>query len=52
MTSDLQDDVLAADGVPTTWGRDYGDVPPLKGVIYTGGGRHLEVTVAVERLPE
>jgi transglutaminase-like putative cysteine protease len=34
------------------WGRDYGDVPPLKGVIY-GGGRHdLAVGVTVTRLPE
>lgn len=34
------------------WGRDYGDVPPLKGVIY-GGGRHdLEVGVTVTRIPE
>lgn len=37
--------------VTTAWGRDYGDVPPLKGVIYTEASRHeLEVVVDVARL--
>ena len=37
--------------VTTAWGRDYGDVPPLKGVIFTEATEHeLEVTVDVERL--
>jgi transglutaminase-like putative cysteine protease len=32
----------------TAWGRDYSDVPPLKGVIFTEGtGHELEVTVDV-----
>lgn len=36
--------------ISVAWGRDYGDVTPLKGVV-TGGGEHsLEVTVSVERL--
>ena len=30
------------------WGRDYNDVPPLKGVIFTeSAGHQLEVTVDV-----
>ena len=34
--------------VVTAWGRDYSDVPPLKGVIFTEGtGHELEVTVDV-----
>lgn len=33
------------------WGRDYGDVPPLKGVIFTEGSTNeLEVVVDVARL--
>jgi transglutaminase-like putative cysteine protease len=35
--------------VTTAWGRDYGDVPPLKGVIYTdstGDELHVSVDVA------
>ena len=36
--------------VTVAWGRDYGDVAPLKGVV-TGGGDHtLTVRVNVERL--
>ncbi|MDH4573085.1 transglutaminase family protein [Salinicola acroporae] len=30
------------------WGRDYGDVPPLKGVMNGGGAHELEVAVDVE----
>ncbi|MGH3771034.1 MAG: transglutaminase family protein [Pseudonocardiaceae bacterium] len=34
--------------VTTAWGRDYTDVPPLKGVIFTQGDKHdLRVTVDV-----
>ncbi len=34
--------------IVTAWGRDYSDVPPLKGVIFTQGtGHELEVTVDV-----
>ncbi len=36
--------------VVTAWGRDYSDVPPLKGVIFTHGTTHdLEVMVDVLR---
>ncbi len=35
------------------WGRDYQDVPPVKGVIFTAGGRHeLSVRVDVTRIVE
>jgi len=38
--------------VVTAWGRDYGDVPPLHGVIYTEGPTvSLEVAVDVTALP-
>ncbi|MGH3850925.1 MAG: hypothetical protein ACRDRT_14700, partial [Pseudonocardiaceae bacterium] len=34
--------------VTTAWGRDYTDVPPLKGVIFTQAEKHdLRVTVDV-----
>ena len=34
--------------VVTAWGRDYGDISPLKGVIFTeGSGHELEVSVDV-----
>ncbi len=36
--------------ITTAWGRDYGDVTPLKGVIFGGGGHSLEVSVDVDRL--
>jgi transglutaminase-like putative cysteine protease len=29
------------------WGRDYGDVMPLKGVVLGGGTQKLEVQVTV-----
>jgi len=35
------------------WGRDYADVPPLKGVIYTQSERQkLKVTVDVTTIPD
>jgi transglutaminase-like putative cysteine protease len=38
--------------VVAAWGRDYTDVPPLRGVIFTeGGASKLEVAVDVVRLP-
>lgn len=36
--------------VTVAWGRDYGDVTPLKGVVYGGGDHELTVSVDVERL--
>ncbi|HMH33370.1 MAG TPA: transglutaminase family protein, partial [Puia sp.] len=32
------------------WGRDYSDLPPLKGVILSIGSHQLEVSVDVKRL--
>ena len=37
--------------ITTAWGRDFGDVTPLKGVIYGGDpGHRIHVAVDVERL--
>jgi transglutaminase-like putative cysteine protease len=36
--------------VTTAWGRDYGDVTPLKGIIFGGGAHTLEVAVDMERV--
>jgi transglutaminase-like putative cysteine protease len=37
--------------ITTAWGRDFGDVTPLKGVLYGGNPTHrLQVAVDVERL--
>lgn len=36
--------------ITVAWGRDYADVPPLKGVVFGGGGEH-ELKVAVDVLP-
>jgi transglutaminase-like putative cysteine protease len=46
---DPTNDQFVGDGyIVTAWGRDYSDVPPLKGVIFTeGAGHKLEVTVDV-----
>lgn len=39
-----------SDQIPVAWGRDYGDVVPMKGIILGGGGNRL--TVAVDVAPE
>lgn len=36
--------------ITIAWGRDYGDVTPLKGVIFGGQNHELKVSVEVERL--
>ena len=38
------------DHVTVAWGRDFGDVSPLRGVILGGGAHELTVSVAVEEL--
>lgn len=39
--------------ITTAWGRDYTDVPPVKGVIFTRGDRQdLRVAVDVLRVPD
>lgn len=37
--------------VVTARGRDYGDVAPLKGIVYGGGKHRLRVEVDVDRVP-
>jgi len=36
--------------ITTAWGRDYGDVAPLKGMFTGGGGHGLKVSVDVARI--
>lgn len=36
--------------ITLAWGRDFGDVTPLRGVILARGPQHLRVSVRVERL--
>lgn len=35
--------------IVTAWGRDFSDVTPLKGIIFSGGSHRLIVSVDVER---
>jgi transglutaminase-like putative cysteine protease len=45
------DQIPAERHITAAWGRDYGDVAPLKGVIFGGGTEHLlDVAVDVERI--
>lgn len=36
--------------ITVAWGRDYSDVTPLKGIIFSSGSHELSVAVDVERL--
>jgi transglutaminase-like putative cysteine protease len=48
---DPTNNVLPSDThVTLAWGRDYGDVSPIRGVILGGGGHSLRVNVEVTRL--
>jgi transglutaminase-like putative cysteine protease len=48
---DPTNDVMPSDGhVTLAWGRDYGDVTPLKGIALGGGAQTIEVEVRVEPL--
>ena len=50
---DPTNDLVVGDRhVTVAWGRDYGDVTPLKGVIFGGGAHTLEVEVDIVRLPD
>jgi transglutaminase-like putative cysteine protease len=40
------------DHVAVAWGRDFGDVSPLRGVILGGGQHQLSVTVVVEAIEQ
>ncbi len=42
--------IPAQQHITTAWGRDYGDVTPLKGIVFGGGTHNLSVAVDVERL--
>jgi transglutaminase-like putative cysteine protease len=43
---------VAPDHVTVAWGRDYTDVAPLKGIVFTEAGHHLSVSVTVRRVEE
>ena len=46
---DPTNDVMPGTGhVTLAWGRDYGDVAPIKGIALGGGGQAVEVAVRVE----
>lgn len=50
---DPTNDLLPRDRhIVTGWGRDYLDVTPVKGVVFSGGGHDLIVSVDVERVEE
>jgi len=38
--------------VTVAWGRDYADVAPLKGVIFSSGTHEMQVAVDVERIAD
>ena len=38
--------------VTVGWGRDYGDVSPIRGLVLGGGGQKLKVEVTMERIPQ
>ena len=45
------DQMAGQQHIVTAWGRDYADVPPLRGVIFGGGETHkLQVSVDVSRV--
>jgi transglutaminase-like putative cysteine protease len=43
--------LVGEDHVTLAWGRDFGDVSPLRGMIVGGGKHKLEVDVSVQPLP-
>lgn len=52
MDFDPTNDVVPTDGhVTVGWGRDFGDVTPVKGVALGGGGQTVEVEVRVTPCP-
>lgn len=44
--------VCGVDHVPIAWGRDYGDVVPMRGVFLGGGDHQLKVSVDVQPLDD
>ncbi len=50
---DPTNDVLPTDQhITLAWGRDYGDVTPVKGTVLGGGNHRLKVAVDVVRQPD
>lgn len=50
---DPTNDIFAGtEHVAVAWGRDFGDVSPLRGIILGGGSHQLSVNVAVQQVPE
>ena len=50
---DPTNNVAPTDGhVTLAWGRDYGDVSPLRGLILGGGGGSLNVEVDMEPIED
>ena len=48
LSFDPTNDVMPSDGhVTLAFGRDYGDVTPVKGITLGGGGQIVEVEVSV-----
>ncbi|MCK0145802.1 transglutaminase family protein [Arenibacter sp. F26102] len=48
---DATNNLLVADQhIRVAKGRDFSDVVPLKGIVYSGGGQHMDVTVDVTRI--
>jgi transglutaminase-like putative cysteine protease len=46
---DPTNDVMPSDGhITLAWGRDYGDVTPVKGITLGGGGQMVDIEVLVE----
>jgi len=43
------DTMVGTDHIAVAWGRDFGDVSPLRGIILGGGAHRLTVDVQVER---
>jgi transglutaminase-like putative cysteine protease len=43
---------VAPDHVTVAWGRDYTDVAPLKGIVFTEAGHRLTVSVTVRRVDQ
>ena len=41
---------VGTDHIAVAWGRDFGDVSPLRGIILGGGSHRLSVGVKVERI--
>ena len=51
LSIDPTNDVVPSEGHLTlAWGRDYSDVPPVKGVALGGGGQTVQVEVRVEEI--